>query len=121
MSLKLSDAKPKRKKPLTRQQYKKNLENYMKWVRKSDDTLPEIVGALVSSWTPQTGNDFRRQIAQLLQQQIEITIEAYKESCKKENLNIDYCIKNNLDFGICYYLLLNQKNFKELFKLMADR
>jgi hypothetical protein len=44
-----------------------------------------------------------------LKQQIEVTIAAYEEACKPENLNLKYCRLNDLESGICIFLLM--KNY----------
>jgi hypothetical protein len=44
-----------------------------------------------------------------LKQQIEATIAAYQEACKPENLNLKYCELNDLESGLCLYLLM--KNY----------
>jgi hypothetical protein len=38
-----------------------------------------------------------------LKQEIEATIQAYEEACKPENLNIEYCWRNNIQSGLCFY------------------
>jgi hypothetical protein len=38
-----------------------------------------------------------------LKQQIEATIAAYQEACKTENLNFEYCFKNKIEHGICFF------------------
>lgn len=38
-----------------------------------------------------------------LKEQIEKTIAAYEEACKKENLNYEYCNNNSMSYGICAY------------------
>jgi hypothetical protein len=52
-----------------------------------------------------------------LQQQIEKTIQAYEEACKKENLNYKYCYDKMLDSGICLLCLHN--GYKELHSLIS--
>lgn len=51
-----------------------------------------------------------------LKQEIEATIAAYQEACKPENLNFRYCLDNDLESGICLYLLM--KNFFVLNKYL---
>jgi len=48
-----------------------------------------------------------------LKEQIEATIKAYELACLPENLNFEYCFKNNLESGICLYSHIN--NYNELF------
>jgi hypothetical protein len=54
-----------------------------------------------------------------LKEQIEKTIEVYTEACKKENLNYDYCINENINRGICLYCLMNE--FNELLTLLNNK
>jgi hypothetical protein len=54
-----------------------------------------------------------------LQQQIEKTIQAYEEACKKENRNLQYCIHNQISLGICYYASCN--DFDELGLLLLNK
>jgi hypothetical protein len=54
-----------------------------------------------------------------LQQQIEKTIQAYEEACKKENLNFDYCYNNMLEAGICLLCLHN--GYGELHRLISTK
>jgi hypothetical protein len=42
-----------------------------------------------------------------LKQEIETTIAAYKEACKYKNLNMTYCNKQSLRYGICHFTEVN--------------
>jgi hypothetical protein len=42
-----------------------------------------------------------------LKQEIEATIAAYKEACKRKNLNIIYLNKQSLRYGICHFCEVN--------------
>ena len=48
-----------------------------------------------------------------LKQQIEATIQAYKEACKYKNLTYIYCFDNYLVFGICHFT--EKKNYVDLY------
>lgn len=55
-----------------------------------------------------------------LKQEIETTIQAYKEACKYKNLNYIYCLDNYLLFGICHFTERNK--FYELnSKILIDK
>lgn len=43
-----------------------------------------------------------------LKQQIEATIQAYKQACNYKNLNYNYCFDNYLVFGICHFTEKNK-------------
>lgn len=54
-----------------------------------------------------------------LKQEIEATIAAYKEACKRENLNIIYLNKQSLRYGICHFCEVN-KYYKLLIRVGND-